>query len=66
MTLNFTLQFIPVAERLALLQKIYRGLQPHGVLVLSEKITFEDPEEERLQMEMHHAFKRPTATTTWR
>ncbi|MES9903626.1 MAG: carboxy-S-adenosyl-L-methionine synthase CmoA [Sedimenticola sp.] len=57
-TLNFTLQFIPVAERLPLLRKIYQGLQPSGVLVLSEKITFNDPEEEQLQMEMHHAFKR--------
>ncbi len=57
-TLNFTLQFIPVAERLPLLRKINQGLQPSGVLVLSEKITFNDPEEEQLQMEMHHAFKR--------
>ncbi|MES9858133.1 MAG: carboxy-S-adenosyl-L-methionine synthase CmoA [Sedimenticola sp.] len=57
-TLNFTLQFIPVEQRLPLLQTIYQGLNPQGILILSEKIAFENPEEERLQMEMHHAFKR--------
>lgn len=57
-TLNFTLQFIPVDLRTALLTRIQRGLRPGGILVLSEKIAFEDPEEERLQIEMHHAFKR--------
>ena len=56
--LNFTFQFIPVDQRSRLLKKIYSGLRPKGILVLSEKITFDDPEEERLQIEMHHAFKR--------
>ncbi|TVO78747.1 carboxy-S-adenosyl-L-methionine synthase CmoA [Sedimenticola selenatireducens] len=57
-TLNFTLQFIPVEARKALLTRIQRGLRPGGILVLSEKIAFEDPQEEHLQIEMHHAFKR--------
>ncbi|MCW8944950.1 MAG: carboxy-S-adenosyl-L-methionine synthase CmoA [Sedimenticola sp.] len=57
-TLNFTLQFIPIEQRTALLTRIQQGLRPGGILVLSEKIAFEDPEEERLQIEMHHAFKR--------
>ncbi|MET0022660.1 MAG: carboxy-S-adenosyl-L-methionine synthase CmoA [Sedimenticola sp.] len=56
--LNFTLQFIPPERRLELLQRIHDALRPGGILVLSEKIAFEDPEEERLQIEMHHAFKR--------
>lgn len=56
--LNFTLQFIPPQARLKLLTRIRRGLRPDGLLVLSEKITFPDPEQERLQIEMHHAFKR--------
>lgn len=56
--LNFTFQFIPVDQRFRLLKKIYDGLRPKGILVLSEKITFDDPVEERLQIEMHHAFKR--------
>jgi len=56
--MNFTLQFIDPAKRLGLLQRIHAGMNPGGILILSEKIRFEDPEEERLQIEMHHAFKR--------
>jgi len=56
--LNFTLQFIPVEQRLELLSRIHRGLRPGGILVLSEKISFDDPQQEALQIEMHHAFKR--------
>lgn len=57
-TLNFTLQFIPLAQRNELLSRIHAGLRPGGILILSEKIRFDDPEEETLQIEMHHAFKR--------
>lgn len=56
--LNFTLQFIPPERRLELLQRIRQALRPQGILVLSEKIRFDDPQEEALQIEMHHAFKR--------
>jgi len=56
--LNFTLQFVPPVDRLPLLRRIHQGLRPGGLLLLSEKISFEDPEQERLQTEMHHAFKR--------
>ena len=57
-TLNFTLQFIPIEQRTELLHKIQSGLRPGGILVLSEKIHFDDAEEEIMQIEMHHAFKR--------
>jgi tRNA (cmo5U34)-methyltransferase len=56
--LNFTLQFIPVAERLALLQRIYQGLKPGGVLILSEKLAFEDASQDNFHIEAHHDFKR--------
>ena len=56
--LNFTLQFIPVENRLDFLGKIYRGLLPGGILILSEKLKFEDPVQQELQTAMHHAFKR--------
>lgn len=56
--LNFTLQFIPVDRRNALLQRISDGLQPGGVLVLSEKVAFEDPQHQQLMIELHHHFKR--------
>jgi tRNA (cmo5U34)-methyltransferase len=56
--LNLTLQFVPPAERLELLTRIRRGLDPGGVLVLSEKIAGADAAEQRLMTELHHAFKR--------
>ena len=55
--LNFTLQFIPIDDRLAFLGKIQRGLQPGGLLILSEKLRFDDIRQQDLQTEMHHAFK---------
>lgn len=56
--LNFTLQFIDPEVRLALLNTIHQGMLPGGVLVLSEKIIFSDPAEQKRQEEMHLAFKR--------
>ena len=56
--LNFTLQFIAPPDRPAMLRKICDGLLPGGVLVLSEKVRFESLEEDGLQTEWHHAFKR--------
>lgn len=56
--LNFTLQFIPVEERLEQLKKIADGLNPNGVLILSEKIAFEDPLHQQLMIDLHHNFKR--------
>jgi tRNA (cmo5U34)-methyltransferase len=38
--LNFTLQFIEHDKRTELLKKIYNGLVKNGILILSEKITF--------------------------
>ncbi|WP_020408476.1 carboxy-S-adenosyl-L-methionine synthase CmoA [Hahella ganghwensis] len=56
--LNFTLQFIPIAERLPLLTRIAAGTLPGGALVLSEKIIFDNPEGQALMTELHHDFKR--------
>ncbi|MFA5019121.1 MAG: carboxy-S-adenosyl-L-methionine synthase CmoA, partial [Methylobacter sp.] len=56
--LNFTLQFIPLEDRIGLLQKIYQGLLPGGILILSEKLKFDDDRQQELQTEMHHAFKK--------
>lgn len=56
--LNFTLQFIAVADRETLLQKIHHGLEPGGVLILSEKIAFADAALDALMIDLHHAFKR--------
>lgn len=56
--MNFTLQFIPVEQRGALLSDIYRGINPGGILILSEKIHFEDPHLQALNTDLHHAFKK--------
>ena len=56
--LNFTLQFIPLADRDAFIKKIYTGLRPGGLLILSEKLMFTDNRQQALQTEMHHAFKK--------
>lgn len=56
--LNFTLQFIAPAERQTVLARIYEGLLPGGVLILSEKVTFEDRLHDDLMIELHHNFKR--------
>ncbi len=56
--LNYTLQFIEPADRNGLLEKIAKGLNPGGILVLSEKIHFEDAEEQALQTTWHHDFKK--------
>ena len=56
--LNFTLQFIPLEIRDAVLQRIYQGMRPGGIMVLSEKVTFEDPHLDELNIDLHHQFKR--------
>lgn len=56
--LNYTLQFINPTKRDDLIGRIYDGLLPGGVLILSEKIKFEDPASEKFNVDMHHHFKR--------
>ena len=56
--LNFTLQFIPPHQRLALLQRIRKALLPGGVLVLSEKLNFTDSQTQNALESLHYAFKR--------
>ena len=56
--LNWTLQFVPLEQRSAVIAGIFDGLLPGGVLVLSEKVTFEDPHLDALNIDLHYAFKR--------
>ena len=56
--LNYTLQFLDPAHRDEMIKKIYDGLVPGGLLILSEKIKFEDAREQDFQVEMHHNFKK--------
>lgn len=56
--MNFTLQFILPENRKKIIQRIYDGLKPGGVLILSEKISFEDENRQHLNDELHLNFKK--------
>ena len=56
--MNFTLQFIPLTERLTLIKRIYQGLKPGGILILSEKVAFAQPGRQLFHDQLHLDFKR--------
>ena len=56
--LNLTLQFVDVEKRFKLIKKIYDGLIPGGVLIISEKIHFNDKENQKQLARLHLDFKR--------
>ncbi|MFT6221709.1 MAG: tRNA (cmo5U34)-methyltransferase [Candidatus Endobugula sp.] len=56
--LNFTLQFIDPSDRPTILQTIYDGLLPGGILILSEKVHFDNPSHQELMTNLYHNFKR--------
>ena len=56
--LNLTLQFIAPDARQALLENIFYGLNPGGILVLSEKIEMDDPLADKRMIQLHQAFKK--------
>ncbi len=55
---NWTLQFIPAADRERVLQAVADALLPGCGLLLSEKICFDQPDQQSLLTELHHDFKR--------
>ncbi|MCH8302727.1 MAG: carboxy-S-adenosyl-L-methionine synthase CmoA [Proteobacteria bacterium] len=59
--MNYTLQFLSLEERDAMIGNIFDGLNDGGILVLSEKVLDEDDEVEKLLVAMHHEFKRQNA-----
>lgn len=56
--LNFTLQFVPVDQRLELLERIAQGLVPGGVLMMSEKLLLDEQRAQGVISELHLDFKR--------
>ncbi|MFT5759356.1 MAG: tRNA (cmo5U34)-methyltransferase [Alteromonadaceae bacterium] len=56
--LNFTLQFIEREQRQDMINKVSAGLNPGGILILSEKISDPDDVCSDLLVELHHDFKR--------
>lgn len=55
--LNFTLQFLPVEVRAALLEKIHTALVPGGCLVLSEKVLTGRAPDDLWNQKLHDAFR---------
>ena len=55
--MNLTLQFIPLHKRQHCINRIYEGLLPGGVLILSEKLDFINTRENQWQQTVHHGFK---------
>ena len=56
--LNLTLQFIDVNLRSNLIKKIYDGLESGGILIISEKIHFDDPVTQNQITKLHMDFKK--------
>ncbi|RKZ97584.1 MAG: carboxy-S-adenosyl-L-methionine synthase CmoA [Gammaproteobacteria bacterium] len=56
--MNFTLQFIPLEQRLTLIKRIYEGLNHGCVLILSEKVAFDEEARQDFHVDSHHDFKR--------
>ena len=56
--LNLTLQFIDVNLRSNLIKKIYDGLEPGGILIISEKIHFDDELTQNHITKLHIDFKK--------
>ena len=53
--MNFTLQFVPQAQRSALLRRIRAALHPRGALLLAEKVATTEPFDERVHWEFKRA-----------
>ena len=56
--INFTLQFLAPDVRAGLLERIYRGLNSGGALVISEKVISEDQTQQSFYDDLHMEFKR--------
>lgn len=56
--MNFVAQFVAPDQRNALLKKIRRCLEPDGLLIISEKLCFEDPADQSFYESSHLDYKR--------
>ena len=55
--MNFTLQFIPLEQRDKILEDIFDATVDGGILVLSEKIKFEQAATNTALIDIHHQYK---------
>lgn len=59
--MNYTLQFLPIADREQMIAAIFSGMNEGGVLVLSEKVVDEDADIDGVLVDLHHEQKRRNA-----
>ena len=59
--MNYTLQFLDIDQRDPVVARVFDGLLPGGLFVLSEKVVDEDPHMEELLVDLHHEHKRRNA-----
>ena len=55
--INFALQFLKIGDRSELFRKIYKGLVPGGILILSEKVHFNSQRKTEEMSDIYHSFK---------
>jgi len=55
---NYTLQFLPVRERLDVLKSVARALAPGGLFFMAEKTREEDPYAEEIQTSLYYGVKK--------
>lgn len=56
--MNYTLQFLPMQERLNVLKNIHAGLNEGGCFILAEKIICQDQKIDALLVDLYYDFKR--------
>ena len=56
--MNFTLQFVDKKQRSSLIEKIFNALVPGGVLIIAEKIEWEESTVNTVLTDLHLDFKR--------
>ena len=54
---NYLIQFLGLDERDILFKKIFNALIPNGILILSEKVHYENKFENQRIINTHHLFK---------
>lgn len=55
---NYTLQFIRPIERIALISKIYEGLNDNGIFIFSEKVVFTDKRLDKQMIDIYYQYKK--------
>ncbi len=55
--INYTLQFLPVAQRKILMQRIFDALEPGGIVMISEKVRHHSPAFQELGTRIYESFK---------